>query len=85
MGLVCFLIIVAIVATILFKKKRVIRIANHHLAWTRTEHGATRQYRGSQTIDSEQMVSCAKCGLYIPVSESIRRNEFIFCSEEHTC
>ena len=31
----------------------------------------------------EDMVRCAQCGVHLPSSESISRNEQRYCSEEH--
>lgn len=32
---------------------------------------------------SEVMVRCARCGIYLPSSEAVRRREEVFCSAEH--
>ncbi len=32
---------------------------------------------------SEDMVRCARCGVHLPRSESITREEKVFCGEEH--
>jgi uncharacterized protein len=32
---------------------------------------------------AEAMVRCERCGVHLPRSECISRNEQVFCSEEH--
>ena len=31
----------------------------------------------------EKMVSCARCGIYVPTSEAVFRSGKVYCSEEH--
>lgn len=33
---------------------------------------------------NEKMVKCAHCGVHVPVSEAILRNEEYYCSDAHT-
>ena len=37
----------------------------------------------SSTTESEDMVCCDYCGLHLPRSESVIKNDKFFCSEEH--
>lgn len=39
--------------------------------------------RPERTVEVEQMVACAHCGLHVPESEGIRGVGGIFCSEAH--
>lgn len=38
---------------------------------------------GHAVRDAEDMVSCAHCQLYVPVSEAVLRGELHFCSAAH--
>ncbi len=38
---------------------------------------------GHAVRDAEDMVSCAHCQLYVPVSEAVLRGELHFCSVAH--
>jgi uncharacterized protein len=37
----------------------------------------------SSTTESEDMVCCDYCGLHLPRSESVVKDDKFFCSEEH--
>jgi uncharacterized protein len=42
-----------------------------------------RHARSEATAAAEAMVSCAHCGLNVPLSESLAAAEHHYCSEEH--
>ncbi len=37
----------------------------------------------SPNTQSEQMVCCEQCGVFVPISKSYRRAGRLFCSQEH--
>jgi uncharacterized protein len=39
--------------------------------------------QGQPLGEPEEMVRCAKCGVYMPRSEAIRQSEQFWCSTEH--
>lgn len=39
--------------------------------------------QGKQDNETEQMVCCEHCKVFVPVSQSIKRAGHIFCSQEH--
>ncbi len=44
---------------------------------------AAKSHRPQPPREPERMVTCAYCGLNLPVSESISDEERYFCSSEH--
>ena len=49
------------------------------------EHTAATKPKSNPRSDpeTEQMVPCQHCGVYIPISEAIVQAEITFCSEDH--
>ena len=39
--------------------------------------------RGRPAADAERMLPCARCGLHVPESDGVRRDEAFYCCEEH--
>lgn len=44
----------------------------------------SRRVKGMRSSNVEQMVSCEKCGVYVPASEAIVRRGKVYCCEEHS-
>ena len=37
----------------------------------------------AKSEDGEKMLSCAKCGVFIPASEAIQKQDQYYCCEQH--
>jgi uncharacterized protein len=44
----------------------------------KVEHRADKPVKGA-----EDMVRCAKCGVHLPRSESLKTNQVFYCSADH--
>ena len=79
--LVCVLVIAAIVVKI----RRAARIIIFKEPPQQNSYAQdSPRVEGVRTSNVEQMVSCAKCGVYVPASEAIFRTGKVYCCEEHT-
>lgn len=83
---VWLLVFVLIIAAVVVKIKRSARIIifRHEDTRTRTREDDHRRVEGFRSSNVEQMVSCAKCGVYIPASEAVFRTGKVYCCEEHS-
>ena len=45
--------------------------------------GRRRDQRRTEGPAAEAMVACARCGLYLPVAESLESNGRRYCCQEH--
>jgi uncharacterized protein len=68
-GRLIFLLLVALAAFLLFKALKAPR--------------KPRPPNHAGDASGERMVTCARCGVHLPESESIRVGSKHFCSEEH--
>lgn len=60
------------------------RFLAHHAAKKRSRDEQAQQApRNNPLPSSEQMVSCAHCGVFLPRSEALLRNDETWCSEAH--
>lgn len=67
-------IAVAIVVAVWFVRSKKTAVGN-------TAEGGS--VAGQKSGDVETMISCAYCGVHVPVSESVAGIGLAFCSEEH--
>lgn len=87
MGLMWFLLIVLIIAAIIVKIKRSARVVVFKQDDERmrmNHHYSNHRVGGLRDSSAEQMVSCAKCGVYVPASEVFFRGGKVYCCEEHS-
>ena len=81
--LVWLLVFVLIIAAIVAKIKRSARVVIFRSEDASAHAGNNKQVRGLRSSNVEQMVSCVKCGLYVPASEAVFRTGKVYCCEEH--
>ncbi len=84
--LMWLLLFVLVIAAIVAKIKRSARIVvfrseDMHI---RADEAQRRRVEGLRSSNVEQMVSCARCGIYVPASEAIFRTGKVYCCEEHS-
>jgi hypothetical protein len=82
--LMWLLVFVLIVAAVVVKIKRSARIVVFRSESGRVQVDNSRQIRGFRTSNVEQMVSCTKCGIYVPASDAVFRTGKVYCCEEHS-
>jgi uncharacterized protein len=87
--LVWLLVIVLVIAAVITKIKRSTRVViirdnskPIHMDSARPDN--TRSVEGFRSAGAEKMVSCARCGIYIPMSEAFFRSGNVYCCEEHS-
>jgi uncharacterized protein len=68
-----YLLLIGAIAGIVF----LMRNARHR----RLEQGRRQAHSGTQS--TTRMRRCAHCGLHIPETEAVRRDEEYFCCREH--
>ncbi len=51
--------------------------------WLRQPRSIARRDDPAGTADAETMVSCAYCGLHVPLTESVSDEGRHYCGEEH--
>ncbi len=88
-GLMWLLVIVLIIAAIIAKIKRSARVVifkndDFHNAKANHQNDFNQRVQGLRNSNVEQMVSCDKCGIYVPASEVIFREGKVYCCEEHS-
>ena len=82
--LVWLLVIVLVIAAVVTKIKRSTRVVVFRSDGGPINMDSIRP-TGSLTGEGvEKMVSCARCGIYIPTSEAVFRTGKVYCSEEHS-
>ena len=60
------------------------RFLAHHAAKKRSRDDKAQQApRNPPPPGSEQMVSCAHCGVFLPRSEALQRDDATWCSDAH--
>jgi uncharacterized protein len=81
------LVIVAIMARIK-RSARIIIFRSEDERFRAGKSGAgeddRRQVHGFRSSNVEQMVACARCGVYVPASEAVFRTGKVYCCEEHS-
>ena len=89
--LVWLLVIVLVIAAVVAKIKRSTRVIVFRsdggpidLGGLRPDMDSVRPTESLAATGVEKMVSCARCGIYIPTSEAIFRSGKVYCSEEHS-
>ena len=86
-GLMWLLLIVLIIAAIIAKIKRSARVvvfkSEDFHKQANDQNIFNQRVQGLRNTNVEQMVSCEKCGIYVPASEVIFREGKVYCCEEH--
>ncbi len=87
-GLMWVLLIVLIIAAIIAKIKRSARVvifkSEDLHARANNQNNYSQRVQGLRNSNVEQMVSCDKCGVYVPASEVFFREGKVYCCEEHS-
>ena len=89
--LMWLLVFVLVIAAIVAKIKRSARIVifrnddgPFHADKSAPDENNSRQVHGFRSSNVEQMLACARCGLYVPASEAVFRTGKVYCCEEHS-
>ncbi|MCL1887201.1 MAG: hypothetical protein FWG01_04650 [Betaproteobacteria bacterium] len=82
--LIWLLFFVLVIAAVAAKIKRSARVIIFRGEDRPVHPDDSRQVQGFRSSNVEQMVSCSKCGIYVPASEAVFRTGKVYCSEEHS-
>jgi len=61
----------------------VTRLLTHHAANRRAGESPPKNAAPRSLKESEEMVRCAHCQVYLPQSEALKQNDHYWCSPEH--
>jgi len=87
MWLLVFVLVIAAVVARIKRSARIVIIRNEDgqfRADPAADETASRQVHGLRNSNVEQMLACARCGVYVPASEAVFRTGKVYCCEEHS-
>ncbi len=88
MWLLVFILVIAAVVARIKRSARIVIFRSEEGRFRPDQFGTpdneNRQVHGLRNSNVEQMLACARCGVYIPASEAVFRTGKVYCCEEHS-
>jgi uncharacterized protein len=84
MGKLLFLLLIAAVAWVFFKKQQIAKRSTPPESDADASNGA-RNATKATVAATEKMVACSACGVFMPESDSVMLNGKISCPEPARC
>ena len=86
MGKIIFMLLIAVIAWALFKKRvKPPPISGDRAESTGAGNTATSSKQAKQLGAAERMVACAACGVFMPESDSAIHNDIVSCRDPAHC
>ncbi|NLC24958.1 hypothetical protein NB640_07005 [Oxalobacter vibrioformis] len=88
MWLLVFVLVIAAIVAKIKRSARIVIFRNEDGRFRADKFGNDendqRQVHGLRSSNVEQMLACARCGVYVPASEAVFRTGKVYCCEEHS-